>query len=61
MVHDARVSQVFLDEMKKMGTQTYFSVSHHNAVIEKVEEVGAVFGGEITSHYFFPKDSISFL
>jgi phosphomannomutase/phosphoglucomutase len=56
VVHGVRVSKLFLEEMKKLGAETYWSVCHHNAIIEKIKEVGAVFGGEITSHYFFPKD-----
>jgi len=51
-----RSSEVFLKEIEKLGVKTYFSVAHHNALIEKIRKVGAVFGGEITTHYFFPKD-----
>lgn len=54
VVHDARVSRAFLDEMQRRGVKTYFSVSHHSAVMEKIKEVKAVFGGEVTLHFFFP-------
>jgi len=40
--------------MKKQGVKTYFSVSHHNAVINKILETNAVFGGEVTLHFYFP-------
>jgi phosphomannomutase / phosphoglucomutase len=56
VVHDMRVSKAFLDEMKKQGIQTFFSISHHNAVINKIIETDAVFGGEITLHFLFPLD-----
>ena len=56
IVHDMRVSKVFLDEMKKQGVKTYFSISHHNAVINKIIETNAVFGGEVTLHFLFPLD-----
>ncbi len=56
VVHDMRVSKAFLDEMEKQGVKTYFSISHHNAVIKKVIETNAVFGGEITLHFIFPLD-----
>jgi phosphomannomutase/phosphoglucomutase len=56
IVHDMRVSKALLDEMKKQGVKTYFSVSHHNAVINKITETDAVFGGEITLHFLFPLD-----
>lgn len=56
IVHDMRVSQAFLDEMKKRKVKTYFCVSHHTAIIEKIKQVGAVFGGEVTLHFLFPQD-----
>jgi phosphomannomutase/phosphoglucomutase len=56
VVHDMRVSKAFIDEMTKEGVKTYFSVSHHNAVIDKILKTGAVFGGEITLHFLFPLD-----
>ena len=57
IVHDMRVSKAFLDDVKRMGaTKTYFSISHHNAVINKIIETKAVFGGELTLHFLFPLD-----
>lgn len=56
IVHCMRASKAFLDEMKKEGVKTYFSVSFHEAVRKKIIETGAVFGGEITYHYLFPID-----
>ena len=56
VVHDVRISKAFLDEMKKMGIKTYFSISHHTAVIKKIIKTKAVFGGEVTLHFLFPKD-----
>lgn len=56
IVHDMRVSKAFLDEMEKEGVKTYFSVSHHSAIINKIIETKAVFGGEITLHFLFPLD-----
>lgn len=56
VVHDMRVSKAFLDEMEKQGVKTHFSVSHHNAVIDKIIETKAIFGGEVTLHFFFPID-----
>ncbi|HUW72008.1 MAG TPA: phosphomannomutase/phosphoglucomutase [Candidatus Humimicrobiaceae bacterium] len=56
IIHDMRVSKAFLDEMRKQGVETHFSVSHHNAIINKIIETDAVFGGEITLHFLFPLD-----
>ena len=56
IVHDMRVSQAFLDEMKERKVKTYFCVSHHTAIIEKIKKVKAIFGGEVTLHFLFPQD-----
>ncbi len=56
IVHDARVSKAFLDEMEKRKVKTYFSISHHTAVIKKIVKTKAIFGGEVTLHFLFPKD-----
>jgi phosphomannomutase / phosphoglucomutase len=57
IVHDMRVSKAFLDDVERMGaTETHFSISHHNAVINKIIETKAVFGGELTLHFLFPLD-----
>lgn len=56
IVHEMRVSKAFLDEMAKQGVTTYFTVCHHKAVVDKMVETNAVFGGEITLHFFFPRD-----
>lgn len=56
IVHDMRISKAFLDEVGKENVPTFFSVCHHNAVIENIIKHNAVFGGEITLHFFFPLD-----
>lgn len=56
VVHCMRASKAFLDEMKKEGAETFFSISHHIAVMENIVKHNAVFGGEITYHFFFPDD-----
>ncbi len=56
VVHCMRASKAFIDDMKRLGATTIFSVSHHNAIRENVKKHNAVFGGEITFHYAFPQD-----
>ena len=56
IVHDMRISKAFLDEIAKEDAPNVFSVCHHNAVIENIIKHKAVFGGEITLHFFFPLD-----
>lgn len=56
IAHCMRVSGAFLEEMGEQGVSTYFCVSHHNAVLDRIIEKNAVFGGETTLHFFFPLD-----
>lgn len=56
IVHCMRVSKAFIDDMRKRGATTHFSVSHHNAIRDNVKKLNAVFGGEVTFHYGFPLD-----
>jgi phosphomannomutase/phosphoglucomutase len=56
IVHDMRISQAFLEEMKKKGVRTYFCASHHTPIIKKIQQVKGVFGGEVTMHFLFPLD-----
>jgi len=56
IVHCMRAPQALLDEMKEKDVKTHFSVSFHTAVSQKIIEKNAVFGGEVTHHYFFPLD-----
>ena len=51
-----RASKAFIDDMKRLGATTMFSVSHHNAIRDNVKKFNAVFVGEITFHYAFPQD-----
>ncbi|MDO8524388.1 MAG: phosphomannomutase/phosphoglucomutase [bacterium] len=56
IIHDMRISKAFLDEMAKEGIETHFSICHHKAVVDNIIKYNAVFGGEITLHFFFPLD-----
>lgn len=56
IVHCMRAPLSFLEEMRKKRIKTFFSVSHHAAIIKKIREKKAIFGGEITYHFLFPED-----
>lgn len=56
VIHCMRASLAFLEDMRKLGVKTYFSVSHHSAIIKNIKKKRAVFGGEITYHFLFPLD-----
>ncbi len=54
VVTEVRTSMAFIEKMRELGAKHYFSVSHHKAVLDKIKEVHAVFGGETTGHIYFP-------
>ncbi len=56
IVVDARASLALIEEVQKAGQQIYLTVGYHSAVLEKIIEKGGVFGGETTSHFYFPLD-----
>lgn len=54
VICEVRTSQAFIDDVKQNGGETFFSVAYHKAVLDKVIEKKAVFGGETTGHLYFP-------
>ncbi len=57
IVCEVRTSQAFLDDIKAHGaTEYFFTVAYHKAVLDKIIEKNAVFGGENTGHLYFPLD-----
>jgi phosphomannomutase/phosphoglucomutase len=56
VICEVRTSQAFLDDVKAHGGETFFSVAYHKAVLDKIIEKNAVFGGETTGHLYFPLD-----
>jgi len=56
VIFEVRTSQAVLEDVKNNGGWTDFSVCYHTAVLDKIIENKAVFGGENTGHVFFPLD-----
>ncbi|MCK5081185.1 MAG: hypothetical protein KAQ63_03395, partial [Candidatus Moranbacteria bacterium] len=53
---DSRASMTLIEEVKKQGQEMFLTVGYHAAVAKKIIEEKAVFGGETTSHFYFPLD-----
>lgn len=53
---DARASMALIEEVRSRGQHVELTVGYHAAVLNKILEIGAVFGGETTQHYYFPLD-----
>ena len=56
VIFEVRTSQAVLEDVKNNGGWTDFSVCYHTAVLDKIIENKAVFGGENTGHVYFPLD-----
>ncbi len=56
VICEVRTSQAFIEEVEKLGGHTFFTVGYHKAVLDKIVETNAVFGGETTGHLYFPLD-----
>lgn len=54
IVADSRASMALIEEVRGQGQEITLTVGYHAAVLAKIIETGAVFGGETTSHFYFP-------
>ncbi len=51
---DSRASMALIEEVKKHKQNIDLTVGYHAAVLSKIIEKNAVFGGETTCHFYFP-------
>ncbi len=51
---DSRASMALIEEVKKHKQRIDLTVGYHAAVLSKIIEKNAVFGGETTCHFYFP-------
>ncbi|MFH1188643.1 MAG: phosphomannomutase/phosphoglucomutase [bacterium] len=56
IVVDSRASMSLIEEVKKQEQDIILTVGYHAAVLSEVIKKNAVFGGETTSHFYFPLD-----
>ncbi|MCK5591443.1 MAG: phosphomannomutase, partial [Candidatus Pacebacteria bacterium] len=54
IVVDSRASMALIEEVKKYKQPIELTVGYHAAVLAKIIEKNAVFGGEVTCHFYFP-------
>ncbi len=53
IVHDPRLTWATLETVEKAGGKTVQSKSGHSFIKEKMREVDAVYGGEMSAHHYF--------
>ncbi len=59
IVHDPRLVWNTLDIVKKAGGTTVVSKSGHAYIKEKMREVNAIYGGEMSAHHYFRDNAYS--
>ncbi len=60
IVTEVRASMAHLDYIKENGGTPVMAKAGHSFVLRKVKEAGAVFGGELTGHMYFPLEFYDF-
>ena len=59
IVHDPRLVWNTLDIVKKYGGKAVESVSGHAFMKQKMREVNAIYGGEMSAHHYFRENAYS--
>ena len=60
IVIDLKATQVLFDEIARLGGEGIMVQTGHSFVEEKMREVGALLGGEVSGHIFFGEDYYGF-
>jgi phosphomannomutase / phosphoglucomutase len=53
IIHDARITWPFIKEGAKLGATTIISVAGHSSFKQKMTDESALFGAEMSSHFFY--------
>jgi len=53
IVHDPRLTWNTLDVVRRCGGEAVLSKSGHSFMKERMREVGAIYGGEMSAHHYF--------
>ncbi|MBN1302704.1 MAG: phosphomannomutase [Melioribacteraceae bacterium] len=59
IVHDPRLTWNTLDVVSKAGGEAVVSVSGHAFIKQKMREINAVYGGEMSAHHYFRDNAYS--
>ena len=53
VIVEVKCSQALIEEVKRLGGKPFFYKTGHSLIKVKMKEVGAVFTGEMSGHFFF--------
>ncbi|NLK19075.1 MAG: phosphomannomutase/phosphoglucomutase, partial [Synergistaceae bacterium] len=57
---EVKCSQSLIDEIERLGGKPLFWKSGHSLIKAKMREIGAVFAGELSGHFFFADEYYGF-
>jgi len=57
---EVKCSQSLVDEINRLGGKPLFWKSGHSLIKAKMKEIGAVFAGELSGHFFFADEYFGF-
>ncbi|MEK7547785.1 MAG: phosphomannomutase/phosphoglucomutase [Patescibacteria group bacterium] len=60
IVFDIKVSQVIIDELKRLGAHPVMSKTGHSFIESKMKEISASLGGEVSGHLFCAENYYGF-
>ena len=54
VIVEVKCSQALIEEVKRLGGKPFFYKTGHSLIKAKMKEIGAVFTGEMSGHFFLP-------
>ncbi len=60
VVIDLKATQILFDEIKRLGGEGVMVQTGHSFVEEKMQQIGALLGGEVSGHLFFGENYYGF-
>ena len=60
VIVEVKCSQALIEEVKRLGGKPFFYKTGHSLIKAKMKEIGAVFTGEMSGHFFFADEYFGF-
>ncbi len=60
IVYDLKATQILPEEIKKLGSEAIICKTGHSFIEKKMEETGALLGGEVSGHIFIAENYYGF-
>lgn len=60
VIVEVKCSQALIEEVKRLGGKPFFYKTGHSLIKAKMKEIGAIFTGEMSGHFFFADEYFGF-